>query len=176
MDHTTPRAKELFTLYFGNYFQMHRDEKLEEYKSYNISKEEEAGWLEELIAKYTGELSIRSWDAVIGLLTVAKNYPDSRILDNVIAFASRHVMSSDSIVKLMYAENIIAIIKLVSNKCSTEQLHHAYKVTALILEDIISKPLIIDPGHELQEFHLKDKKSLNNRAAKSIEAIKEMLN
>ncbi|WP_155971643.1 hypothetical protein [Paenibacillus sp. Soil522] len=155
---------------------MHRDGKLEEYKSYNISKEEEAGWFEEMIAKYTGELSIRSWDPVIGLLTVAKNYPDSRILDNVITFASRHVMSSDSIVKLMYAENIIAIIKLVSNKCSTEQLHRAYKVTALILEDIISKPLIIDPGHELHEFHLKDKRSLNNRASKSIEVIKEMLN
>lgn len=176
MDHNKLIEKELFTLYFGSYFQMHRDGKLEEYKSYNISKEEEAGWLEELIAKYTGELSIRSWDAVIGLLSVAKNYPDSRILSNVISFASRHVMSSDSIVKLMYAENIIAIIKLVSNKCSTEQLHYAYKVTALILEDIISKPLIIDPGHELHEFQLKDKKSLNNRASKSIEVIKEMLN
>lgn len=175
MDHNIQRAKELFTCYFGNYFQMHLNGKFEEYKSFNISKEEEAEWHEELIAKYAGELSIRSWDAVIGLLSVAKNYPKSRILDHVISFTSRHVMSSDSIVKLMYAENIIEIIKLVSNKCSTEQLHNAYKVTALILEDIISKPLIIDPGHELHEFNLKDKKSLNNRAAKRIEVIREML-
>lgn len=176
MDDTKQRAKELFTSYFGSYFQMHRDGKYEEYKSYDISKDAEAEWYEELIAKYTGELSIREWDAVLGLLSIAQNYPEGRILDHAISFTSRHVMSSDSIVKLMYAETNIEIIKLVKNKCSTELLHKAYKGTALILEDIISKPLIIDPGHELHLFHLKDKRSLNNRAAKSIEVIKEMLN
>lgn len=175
MDQTLQRAKELFTSYFGSYFQMHRDGKYEEYKTYQVTKETEAEWLEESIAKYTAELSIRNWDAIALLLSIAKNFPDSRILDNVIAFASRHLMSSDSIVKLMYAEHSVAIMKLVKDKCSTEQLHHAYKVTALILEDIISKPLIIDPGHELHDFQIKDKKSLNNRAAKSIELIKEML-
>ena len=33
---------------------MHRDGKLEEYKSYNISKEEEAGWIEEIDCKIYG--------------------------------------------------------------------------------------------------------------------------
>jgi hypothetical protein len=175
LEQQAQRAKELFTSYFGSYFLMHRDGKYEEYQTYDVTKETETEWLEELIVKYTGELSIRNWDAVIQLWSLAKNFPDSRILDHVIAFTSRHLMSSDSIVKLMYAEHIILIIKLVKDKCSTDQLHNAYKVTALLLEDIISKPLIIDPGHELQDFQIKDKKSLNNRAAKSIELIKEML-
>jgi hypothetical protein len=175
LDPQEQRAKELFNAYFGSYFQMHRDGKYEEYKTYQVTKETETEWLEESIAKYTAELSIRNWDAVAQLLSIAKNFPDSRILDHVIAFTSRHLMSSDSIVKLMYAEHIVAIIKLVKDKCATEQLHNAYKVTALLLEDIISKPLIIDPGHELHDFQIKDKKSLNNRAAKSIELIKEML-
>ncbi|WP_053375884.1 hypothetical protein [Paenibacillus sp. FJAT-27812] len=175
MDQQAQRAKELLTSYYGSYFQMHRDGKYEEYKTYDVAKETETEWLEELIVKFDGELSIRNWDAVIQLWSLANNFPDSRILDHVIAFTDRHLMSSDSIVKLMYAEHIILIIKLVKDKSSTEQLHNAYKVTALLLEDIIAKPLIIDPGHELQHFQIKDKKSLNNRAAKSIELIKEML-
>ncbi|OMF24860.1 hypothetical protein BK133_22470 [Paenibacillus sp. FSL H8-0548] len=169
------RAKELFTPVFGNYFQMHRLGTLEEYKSFDITKDVETAWFDEMIANDVLELSIRNWDAVLHLLSVAKNYPDSKILEQVVAFASRHIMSSDSIVKLMYAENIIEIIKLVKLQSSTELLHQAYKAAAQILDDIILKPLIIDPGHELQLFDLKDKRSLNLRATKGIEAIKELL-
>ncbi|MDQ8735309.1 hypothetical protein [Paenibacillus sp. LHD-38] len=175
MDQQSTRAKQLFTDHYGNYFQMHREGNYEEYKTYEITKEQEVAWYEELIEKNAGELSFRNWDAAVQLLAIAKNYPDSRILERVIAFAARHVMSSDSIVKLMYAEHIIEIIKLVKSKAEIDMLHRAYKTAAQILDDIMSKPLIIDPGHDLQSLSLKDKKSLNHRAAKNIEVIKELL-
>ena len=169
------RAKQIFTGHYGNYFQMHREGNYEEYKTYEITKEQEAAWYAELIEMNVNRLSIRNWDAVIQLLLVAKNHPDSHILERIIAFASRHVMSSDSIVKLMYAEHIIEIIKLVKSKAEIELLHRAYKTAAQILDDIMSKPLIVDPGHDLQSLGLKDKRSLNQRAGKNIEVIKELL-
>jgi hypothetical protein len=172
---TNSRAQELSTAYYGNYFQMHRDGKLEEYKSYEITKETETEWYEAMIAKTASELSIRNWDAVLVLLSIAKNYSDTIILDHVIIFANRHVKSSDSIVKLMYAENMIEMIKLVRSKASTELLHQAYKSAAQLLDDVMSSPLIIDPGHDLKSLNVKDKKSMNHRAAKNIETIKEML-
>lgn len=172
---TNSRAQELFTAYYGNYFQMHRAGELEEYKSYEIAKETETAWYDVMIAKNASELSIRNWDAVLELLSIAKNYPDPIIVEHVMAFANRHVKSSDSIVKLMYAENMIEIIKLVRSKASTELLHQAYKSAAQLLDDVMSSALIIDPGHDLKSLNLKDKKSLNHRAAINIEMIKEML-
>ncbi|NIK80037.1 hypothetical protein FHS15_005221 [Paenibacillus castaneae] len=175
MEDHNERAKELFAAYYGSYFQMHRAGYYNEYQKYEISKDTEAIWLEEMIVQRTSELSIRSWEAVHQLLSIAKNNPDSRILDAVISFTTRHLMSSDSVVKLMYAENIIEIIKLVKGKCTIEQLHEACKVTALLLEDIIAKPLIIDPGHELILFQIKDKRALNLRAKNNIDLIKGLL-
>jgi len=110
LDDKILRAKKLFTSYDGSTFHMYREGQLEEYKQYNISKELEVDWFKELIAQYTQELSIKDWNAVFRLDSIASNYQDESILKNVLSFASRNVMSSDSIVKLMYAERIIEII------------------------------------------------------------------
>ena len=107
---------------------------------------------------------------------IAKIHLEPRIIENVTQFASRHIMSADSIVKLMYAENIIRLTKLFKKVIPKELLYKAYQTAVQILEDIISKPLVIDPGHELQQFNLRDKRSLNNRARVNIEEIKEELN
>jgi hypothetical protein len=154
---------------------MHREGNYEEYKSYNITKEMEAGWYKELIDACSDELSIRDWHAVLSLESIAKNYQASIILENVILFVSRHLMGADSIVKLMYAEIVISIIKSTMKVVSKDLFYQACKATFQILEDVISKPLIIDPGHDLHNYQLKDKRSLNNRAKQSIEEIKKLL-
>ncbi|WP_138751444.1 hypothetical protein [Paenibacillus sinopodophylli] len=175
MEDSLNQAKLWFHTYYGNYFQMSRAGVYEAYKLYEITKEEEAAWYQELISQNAAALSIRSWDAVLELAAIAKNDSDSQILDHVISFAARHVMSSDSVVKLMFAENIVAIVKLVRENTETELLHRAYKTAADLLSDVISKPLVIDPGHELETLGLKDKRALNQRAANSIALIKELL-
>lgn len=169
------RAKELFVSYHGNTLQMYREGDLEEYKKYGIEAPLEAEWFREMVNDYTQGLSIRSWDAVHHLSQVANSYKDKSILENVISFTAKHLMSSDSIVKLMYAELIIEIIHKTKLNLSTELIHHAYRTTAIFLEDVISKPLIIDPGHELSHYNLTDKRSLNTRAKKSIEEIRRSL-
>ncbi len=153
---------------------MHRDGVFEEYKTYEIESQIEIDWYNEWIDTCTNHLSIRDWDAITSLELLAKYYQDSRILDNVIAFASRHIMGADSIVKLMYAEKLMDLIKSLKKVVSREKRHAAYQLTYKMLEDIILKPLIIDPGHELDQYHLKDKKSLNSRAKKSMDEIRNV--
>lgn len=175
MDEQLEKAKQLFFSYQGHFFQMNREGYLQEYKCYNIAAEIEAEWYKEMIDQVAGELSIMNWNAVFRMEAIAKYYKDSMILEKVISFVSHHIMGSDSIVKLMYAEKIIEIIRSLKNVLSDDVLYKAYKVTLGTLEDIISKPLVIDPGHELQLFDLKDKKSLNNRARKNIDVLNDLL-
>ncbi|MFC5653411.1 hypothetical protein ACFPYJ_30700 [Paenibacillus solisilvae] len=176
MVHDEQRAKDLFTAYLGSSLEMHRQGRHEEYKAFQIPIETEIEWFNELIDRYSKELSIMDWNAVSRLEAIAKNHLEPRIIENVTLFAGRHVMSADSAVKLMYAEHLIRLTKVFKKVISKELLYNAYRTAVQILEDIISKPLIIDPGHELQQFKLKDKKSLNNRARMSVEEIKEELN
>jgi hypothetical protein len=169
------RAKELFTYYRGSTFHMYREGDYEEYKLYKVSKENEAIWVQEMIDKYTEELSIRDWEAVFCLGSIARDFKDIRILKNVVSFASRHLRSADSVVKLMFAEQIIDILKPVKRDITKELLYQTLQTTKLILDEIISKPLILDSGHELESFNLKDKRSLNLRANSSIKELNSFL-
>ncbi|MGO4269320.1 hypothetical protein AB4Z22_05640 [Paenibacillus sp. TAF58] len=47
------RAKELFDLYRGHFFQMHRDGVFVEYKTYEIESQIEIDWYNEWIDNYT---------------------------------------------------------------------------------------------------------------------------
>lgn len=175
MDEQLVRAQQIFNTYDGSTFRMYREGVLEEYKKYDIPKELEVQWFEEMIAQAAKELSIRDWNAVDRLSSIAAQYPDERILKHVMTFAARNVLSSDSIVKLMYAEGLLEIIDKTSTLSNDLKLE-AYKTTHQILEDVINKPLIIDAGHELDNYKLKDKKSLNERAKRSVEKIMKDLN
>jgi hypothetical protein len=175
MDAEHIRAKQLFTYYRGNTFRMYREGDYEEYKSYHVSKETEAIWLQEMIQRYTDELSIRDWEAISCLASIARDFKDIRILTNVLSFASRHIMSADSVVKLMFAEGMIDILKSLKGDTAEQLLFETLRTTKRILDDIMSKPLILDPGHELESYQLKDKKSLNLRANRSIEELKTFL-
>ncbi|WP_028610909.1 hypothetical protein [Paenibacillus harenae] len=175
MNDSLLKAKELFTAYYGNFIQMHREGKLEEYRAYELPKETETEWLQEMLNRFSRELSITNWDAMLRLQALARNSQDSRLLENMVAFASRHLMSADSIVKLMYAEITIELIISIPNPYSKELIFRAFKLTIRLLEDIIAGPLVADPGHELHLFGLKDKKSLNNRAKKDIDVIIDYL-
>lgn len=170
------RAKELFTSYLGSFIHMYREGVLEQYKNYDISKEIESEWLEEMVELFTKQLSIMNWNGVVQLEALARSYPNPIILENVAIFASRHLMSADSLVKLVYAEKLIELIKIFKKQIALELLYKAYISVIEILEDTISKPLILDPGHELKAFNLKDKKALNSKAQRYIEELKEFVN
>ncbi|ULO09065.1 hypothetical protein H1230_10000 [Paenibacillus sp. 19GGS1-52] len=176
MEDSTQRAKELYTRFLGSSFNMHREGVLEEYKKFEILRETEIEWLNEVVVELSKQLSIRDWDAISSLETLSKNYQDSLIVDKATSFASRNMMSADSIVRLMFAEKLLEIIRSHKKVISQELLFNACRVVVQILEDVISQPLIIDPGHALEQLLVKDKRSLNHRAKQSIEVVKELIN
>lgn len=170
------RAKELFTTYLGSFIHMYREGVLEEYKEYDIAKQTETEWFDEMVDRFSKELSIMNWNGILCLEALARNYPNPTILENAAAFGSRHLMSADSLVKLVFAEKMIELIKLFKKEVTLELLYKAYKSTIEVLEDTIAKPLILDPGHDLLQFNLKDKKALNIKARRSIDDLKEFIN
>lgn len=176
MPEQTQRAKELYTRFLGNFLNMHKQGLLEEYKSLEIPRELELEWLNEIAMEFSKQLSIRDWDAISAITVLSRSYQDSQIMENVSSFAARNIMSADSLVRLMYAEEMVDIIRSHKKVITKELLFHACKVAVQILEDVITQPLIIDPGHELKQLNLKDKRALNSRAQKSLEVVKELIN
>ncbi|WP_150131608.1 hypothetical protein [Paenibacillus sp. BIHB 4019] len=166
------RAKELFLLHFGSFMSMRQAGVYEAYKQFEIDREVENEWYNECIDSCTKQLSIRDWDAAASLLAIIKVHNNERIIKNVVAFVTKQLMSADSIVKLMYAEHILEMIKAMRQTVSDSVRFEAYEAALHLLEDIMKKPLVVDPGHELSLFKLRDKRSLNNRAQISIDTIK----
>ncbi len=176
MTEQTQRAKELYSRFMGNFLNMHKEGFLKEYKSFEIPKEMELEWLNELALEFSKQLSIRDWDAISSIEAISRNYQDSWVVEKVSSFASRNILSADSMVRLMYAEKLIEIIRPHKKVITKDLLFQACKVTVQILEDVISQPLVIDPGHELKQLNLKDKRALNSRAQKSLEEVQELIN
>ncbi|MFC4775174.1 hypothetical protein ACFO9Q_00065 [Paenibacillus sp. GCM10023252] len=176
MTEQAERAKELYIQYYGSFVQMHRDGLYEEFKSYDVPESLQIEWGQEMIEQHSRELSIRNWDAVSALQLIAMNVKHVLIIENIIVFTSRHLMSSDSIVRLMYAERMMAIIKQLRPIMPQPLLLRSLKETVTILENIIAQPLIVDPGHELSNYGLKDKRALNLRAKSNVDAIMDSLN
>ncbi|WP_339319626.1 hypothetical protein [Paenibacillus sp. FSL R10-2734] len=176
MTEQTQRAKALYTRFLGHFLNMHKEGFLKEYKSFEIPREQELEWLNEMALEYAGQLSIRDWEAMTMLESISQNYQDSWIVEKVASFASRNIMSADSLVKLIYAEKLVEIIRSHKQLITKELLFGACKVAVQILENVISQPLVIDPGHELKELGLKDKRALNSRAEQSLEQVKVLIN
>ncbi|MDQ0113910.1 hypothetical protein [Paenibacillus harenae] len=173
---TPPDAKALFVQYKGNKVAMHRADVLESYKTYDISIEEENEWYAEIIDSLANKLSIMNWEAVTELEALAKYYPSPPILERVVSFADRHISGADSLVRLVYAEKMTELIQTMKRVITTEALHSVSRTAVRIFQDIIAKPLIVDEGHSMQVFQLRDKRSLNNRCKIGLDRIEELLN
>jgi hypothetical protein len=176
MNEHLERAKALFMEYHGSLPDMHRGGRYAEYKTYAIETATEKLWFGEMVERLSGELSIRDWEAVSSLSLVSKHYQESRIVEHVVSFASRNMSSADSVVRLMFAERLLDIIRLHKKEISQELLLRACKTAVELLEAIIAQPLVVDPGHELAQLKLKDKRGLNQRAKQNMDSIEEIMN
>ncbi|OMD53580.1 hypothetical protein BSK56_00060 [Paenibacillus borealis] len=176
MNDLTQQAKECFARYLGSFVQMHREGVLEQYKQYEIPREMELQWFQEMVTGYLQQLSIRDWEAVSALDALSRQFQDPAIVENTASFAARNLLSADSIVRLMYAESLVGIIRSNKGVIPRDLLFSACRTAVQLLESVIAEPLVIDPGHELQSLGLKDKRGLNSRAKKSIEEIEVLIN
>ena len=76
------RAKEIYVGYNGSSFFMQRERVYDEYKSYNISKEQELAWKEELVEILYNQLSFEDSYAFHKLAMIAENFHDHSIVEN----------------------------------------------------------------------------------------------
>ena len=85
------QAKKIFLHYNGSYFHMQREECLEQYMKFNISKKEERKWLKEKVEKILSTISkvkninlkyYKYWD-ILYILT--KTLEDNYLLDKTIS-------------------------------------------------------------------------------------------
>ncbi|MFC4100325.1 hypothetical protein [Paenibacillus xanthanilyticus] len=158
----------------GNMIRMHKEGVLQAYKSYDVPKETEAAWTAELIDELIKALSILNTDALEELEAIYKIGQQPGIYESILKFASKQVMSADSLVRLSYAETIVRLFKLMRQAPSKETHYQSLQVTTDLLEDVIAKPLVLDPGRALRDYGLTDKKSLNLRARQSLDEAREV--
>lgn len=164
-------AKDLFVKHYGSAIQMHREGVYADYKRWDVPQELEEQWIGERIQQLSSELSIMNWDAVDELALIAKHRTEPSIIKAITAFASRQLKSADSMVRLVYAERLIELIKRYESSLPMDKLRETYQLTMDLLVDVATKPLVLDPGHELQQYGLKDKRGLNLRVEKNKEEI-----
>ena len=88
---TYEEAKKIFLHYNGSYFHMQREEYLEQYMKFNISKKEERKWLKEKVEKILSKMSEikninlkyhKYWN-ILYILT--KTLEDNHLLDKTIS-------------------------------------------------------------------------------------------
>ena len=98
---TYEEAKKIFLHYNGSYFHMQREEYLEQYMKFNISKKEERKWLKEKVEKILSKISEmkninlkydKYWD-ILYILT--KILEDNHLLDKTISMFEKDLKYLD---------------------------------------------------------------------------------
>ena len=92
---TYEEAKKIFLHYNGSYFHMQREEYLEQYMKFNISKKEERKWLKEKVEKILSKMSEikninlkydKYWNILyIYIYILTKTLEDNYLLDKTIS-------------------------------------------------------------------------------------------
>lgn len=176
MDNNLMRAKELFFRYCGSFFFMDREGDYGEYKMYNISKETELQWIEEMVDGKVKQLSFDNTTVFFNLGLIASNYYThnnivEKIVKTLLNFVSNNIDSLDSLFKLIYAETLLEI------PCFSKELTRA-KIEGVmeLLQRVLSNPISVNkdwekrlPAEFLGEKAIRDRLNRDLKRAKDIQ-------
>lgn len=146
------RAKELFSIYYGNKFFMWKDGDLEEYKTYDISQDQELIWKDELARELFSNLEVKHDSTLTGLHIIINYFGDSPLLKKVAEYISQNYLEADSFLKIRYAEDLEDMIQKCENfnvHCSEELMTLLRKLAMEILENVLSHPIEINRESEM---------------------------
>lgn len=163
------RAKEIYVGYNGSSFFMQREGVYDEYKSYNISKEQEIAWKEELIEILYNQLSFEDGYAFYKLAVIAENYHDQSIVEKLITYISNNKTKGDSLIKLIYAEVLLKI------PCPKELAKVKFDVVDNILHIVLDNPITVNSSWLKKGFadKLPDDAYIKNRLKKDLNCLAE---
>jgi hypothetical protein len=179
------RAKELFMKYCGSSFDMDREGYYAEYKQYNITKDLELIWREELKNKLFSELSTDNFDALSSLEKLDSGYDEQEILRKIEIYVSENIYKADSFIKLIYCEIMCAIVEQIVEDCKTvkkELIKKTIYTIENILSDILNNPVQIKADRDMEwvsaisPLNIEDyiKNRTTNRF-KKVEALRNMI-
>lgn len=150
------RAKEIYFDYLGNEFFMWKDGDLDEYKCYNISKDQELIWRDELKEKLYSKLEVKH-DSSLGSLIIIINYfGDYDLLKNVSNFVLNNYKEADSFLKLRFAEELFDVFeKSYLHKYAPQKiLLETMELVEIIINDILNNKIEISQESEkILEFN-----------------------
>ena len=164
MKNSLEEAKNMFIKYNGSHFFMSREDDYEKYKGYNISKEQELIWINEIQQKNISEIKsglldaeniANRFSAILSSLRTHKNIELIPIIVDTIKNLSGRL---DSFSKMRISECILETVRsLRFNKdLQNNIIIEDMKVFALdILKDISQNAIVVDPVY-LKISHLKD--------------------
>lgn len=164
MNNSLEEAKKMFIKYNGSHFFMSREDDYEKYKRYNISKEQELIWINEIqqknILEITGGLLdaeniANRFSAILSSLRTHKNIELIPIIFDTIKNLSRIL---DSFSKMRIAECMLETVRSLSFNKELEKNKRIGEMRVFavnILKDVSQNAIVVDPAY-LKIAHLKD--------------------
>lgn len=172
------RAKELFIKYHGSYFHMVREGDFDEYKTYNISKKQEQLWKDELVKQLVDNLSMDDNLPFSDLSSIACDFGDYTILEEIIKYTLKHINDGDSFIRLLYAEAITRVIISFINhkrKCPKPLLISAKDVVINLLRNVLNSPIYVSSHWDLSPIiDVRDENYIRDRANRDLGEIERI--
>ena len=152
-------AKEMFFKYGGSHFHMEREGEYKSYKSFDISKEQESLWIEELQKELLDKVKK---DDVVGhnyntLCSSIRQYKSLDMLKELVDFVKSRREASDTFSLLLMAEGELRIVEYFEKNNLGAHKNTAFaRVTSLeILEYLLKRPVSVAAEY-LNSSHLVD--------------------
>ncbi len=178
MDDKINQARDIYFNNLGSTFFMIRDGVLKEYRSFNISEQQEAEWRQELIAEMSLSLDNEDFTRLDKLGTIAQYHGDSVILEAIVAYIIKNLHTMDSYAQLIYANHLWELAGAASQELPGGPYNQARSIAIRLWRNIIKGQVTlkaerageIESGEENAEEYVK---KWAERQLKAIGASKE---
>ena len=142
-------ARDLFIRYNGSHFQMEREGKLDYYRTFHVSDEQEKWWIKEYIEESVEQISTVDNISLLitSLCTAISQYNDVDGLMTVVVGVRSKVSDMDSFSKIRISEEVLKTIeKFKKRKLIGDQIILDVKEIMLdILYSVVNNPVTIAP-------------------------------
>lgn len=147
------KAKKIYFDYAGSGFQMSREGVLPEYKKYNVSKEQEAKWLEELLENFFSQLDINDFNTAFPFWYIIETHNSIEYFQKFLDFLDlKYNHATNQYYLLRYGQTTFDLLERLSK--SSENISREVKIRSIYLvEKLVNK---VKSMSLPEKFHIQD--------------------
>ena len=145
-------AKELFLKYSGSHFQMEREGDYAAYRSYGVSRDQEASWARERLRELLPVFRERPiaepvFSEAMALLKASRDEDTLEVLLDIVSGAR---LSLDTFTRVRFAEELFELSKQWPRAASGQKQwsKEALRVVVDLLSDALELPFSVDPWYQ----------------------------